>query len=116
MMDPDPSKAVLYRGGRSFDRRVGNNLLHPNGYEDPSQPLFQQCFKTMETGILYLGLKFWTQFTTTWDETAPITRGTPNSRQRSGPELLWDSTRLEKRFKFHRKLDRANPDFVYPEI
>ena len=118
VMDPDPAKATLYRGIRSFDRQPGNNLLHPSEYDDPSRPLFQQCFKPVETGILHVGLRFWTQFTTTWDDAAPITRTTANSKAKSGPEVLWDSTRREeKRFKFHRRnFDRTNPDFVYPEI
>lgn len=118
MMDPDPAKATLYRGVRMFDRQLGANLLHANEYEDTTRPLFTQCFKPVETGILYVGFKFWTQYTTTWDEAAPITKTAPNSKQRSGPELVWDSTRSgEKRFKFYRRgYDRANPDFVYPEI
>lgn len=118
MMDPDPAKAVLHRGQRSFNRQVGNNLLHPIDYEDGARPLFKDNFRPVEDGILYVGFKFWTQFTTTWDETVPITRVAPNSKQKSGAETLWDSTRhLEKRFKFHKRgYDRTNLDFVYPEI
>ena len=116
MMDPDPAKATLYRGVRFFDRQLSNNLLKPSNYEDPAQPLFAQCFKPVESGILYIGFKFWTQFTTTWDDTVPLMRTAAASRHASGPEVKWDSTRQDKLFWFHRRLDRANPDFVYPAI
>jgi len=117
-MDPDPAKAVLYRGVRSFDRQLGNNLLNPSNYEAVTQPLHVQCFKPVESGILHVGYRFWTQWTTSWDEATPIVKVSANSRQPSGPETIWDSTRrLEKRFKFSRRMfDRTNPDFVYPEI
>jgi len=116
MMDPDPAKATLYRGQRSFDRQVGGNLLHPSEYDDVSRPLFAQCFRPVETGILHVGFKFWTQYTTTWDESVPLTHVAPNSKAKSGPQLIWDSSRVDKRFKLHRTLDRSNLDFVYPEI
>jgi hypothetical protein len=118
LLDPDPAKTTLYRGLRLFDRQPTNTLLRPSDYDDPTKPLFGQCFKPVESGILHVGFRFWTQYTTTWDESAPITKTPANSRARSGPETCWDSTRREvKDFKFHRRnFDRANPDFVYPEI
>ncbi|HXX95151.1 MAG TPA: hypothetical protein VEN81_16125 [Planctomycetota bacterium] len=118
VMDPDPAKATLYRGVRIFDRQTTGTLLRATDWDDPTKPLFGQCFKPVESGILYVGFKFWTQYTTTWDETAPITKTMANSKARSGPEIQWDSTRRElKEFKFHRgRFDRTNPDFVYPEI
>jgi hypothetical protein len=111
-MDPDPAKPILYRALRPFDRNTTNNLLRP-----PSDDL-PPASKAVETGILYVGFRFWTQYTTTWDETVPIIHTRPNSRNKSGPELHWDSTRHEdRRFHFHRrKFDRTDPDFVYPEI
>ena len=40
------------------------------------------------------------------------------SKQQSGPEKRWDSTRRDDRnFYFYRKSsDLRNPDFVYPEV
>src|SRR6185295_11281570 len=40
------------------------------------------------------------------------------SKQQSGPEKRWDSTRRDDRnFYFHRRgTDLRNPDFVYPEV
>jgi hypothetical protein len=115
VMHPDPAKATLYRGLRSFDRQPANNLLRAT---EPTDPEANPAFRPLESGVLYVGFRFWTQYTTTWEEGVPITKVSSNSKQRSGPETLWDSTRHEeKRFKFHRRgFDRTNPDFVYPEI
>jgi hypothetical protein len=48
----------------------------------------------------------------------PVTKLKPNSRERSGPEDRWDSTRrADPDFYFHRaQTDLQTPDFVYPEI
>jgi hypothetical protein len=116
VLDPDPAKSILWRGQRYFDRQPTENLLRPADYDDPSRPLFTQCFRPVETGILHVGFKFWTQYTTTWDESVPITHVMAGSKQKSGPETIWDSTRIDKRFKLHRNLDRTNIDFVYPQI
>jgi hypothetical protein len=117
VLDPDPAKAVLHRGTRGFDRRARGTLLRAVEYERPGDALFASCFTPVESGILYVGFDFWTQFTTTWDD-APLQKTGPASRQRVGPERRWDSTRREDdKFFFHRRrFDRTNPDFVYPEI
>ncbi len=113
-MDPDPGKNILWRAVRFFDREPGPSLLRTTGY-DRQMP---EVFKPVEKGVLYVGFRFWTQYTTTWDEKIPIRQTGPNSRAGSGPEFRWDSTRQkDKAFHFHRKeYDRTDPDFVYPEI
>ncbi len=118
LMDHDPAKNVLWRGVRWFDRRTEGTLLRPADTDAASDPLFKAAFRPLETGVLHVEFKFWTQFTTTWDEKARIQKLAPNSKQQSGPETRWDSTRRTIRpFHFHRpKADRGNPDFVYPEI
>lgn len=117
VLDPEPEKAVLYRGTRGFDRRLTGTLLRAVEYERSSDTLFQTCFTPVETGVLYVGYDFWTQFTTTWDD-APLQKAAANSKQKVGAETRWDSTRREDdKFYFHRRrFDRTNPDFVYPEI
>ncbi|HEV3029965.1 MAG TPA: prepilin-type N-terminal cleavage/methylation domain-containing protein [Planctomycetota bacterium] len=119
VLDPDPSKNILYRGIRGFDRQKSGSLLNPIEYSSRSDPVFTSNFTPVEYGILYVGYKFWTQFTTTWDETVEI-RETVKGRakQSSGPEKHWDSTRRDDRnFHFYRKRnDLKDPDFVYPEI
>jgi len=113
-MDPDPEKNILWRGIRGFDRETGPTLLRTTGY-DRQIPV---TFRPVEKGVLYVGFRFWTQYTTTWEERFGIQQVGPGSRKGSGPEVRWDSTRQrEKAFYFHKKeYDRSNPDFVYPEI
>ncbi len=119
VLDPDPEKNILYRGIRGFDRRRTGTLLNPVEYSSVTDPLFTGSFTPVEYGILYVGYKFWTQFTTTWDERVPV-RSTVKgrSKQECGPEKRWDSTRKDDRnFYFYRKsTDLKDPDFVYPQI
>lgn len=117
VLDPDPGKAVLHRGTRPFDRRLTGTLLRAVEYERSSDTLFLSSFTPVETGVLYVGYDFWTQYTTTWDD-APLQKTAANSKQRVGPERRWDSTRTQDdKFYLHRRrFDRTNPDFVYPEI
>ena len=118
VLDPDPAVHVLYRGIRGFDRKKAETLLNPVEYSSKTDTLFMGCFTQVETGILYVDFRFWTQFTTTWDDNVAVQRtGRGGGRQQSGPEKRWDSTRRDSSFYFHRKsTDLRNPDFVYPEI
>lgn len=119
VMDPDPERAVLWRGVRAFDRQPGaSSLLRPPPHYDRTAGEFRSRFMPVESGVLWVGYRFWTQFTTTWDDSVPVRRVGPRSRQPSGPEKRWDSWRRDdKEFFFHRRtFDPANPDFVYPEI
>jgi hypothetical protein len=118
VLHPDPAKAQLCRGARGFDRRRTGTLLRPVEYQSDKDPLYEQCFQTVENGILYVGYHFWTQYTTTWDDSAPLERARPGSKKAVGPETHWDSTRRqdEKFFLHRRRYEPDNPDFVYPEI
>ncbi len=108
----------LWRGVRSFDRRKSGTLLNPLEYARESDTMFGKHFRKVESGILYVGYRFWTQYTTTWDDSVAVARVKPGSTQKSGPETRWDSTRVADRdFYFNRtKQDLRTPDFVYPEI
>jgi hypothetical protein len=119
VMDPDPNKNILYRGVRGFDRRKSGTLLNPIEYSSATDTLFTSAFTPVEFGVLHVGFKFWTQFTTTWDDSVPIREvAKGRAKQSSGPEKRWDSTRKDDRsFHFYRKSnDLRDPDFVYPEI
>jgi len=118
VMDPDPAKAVLWRAVRGYDRKGTNSLLRPPLHYAVNDPFFETSFGSVESGVLWVGYKFWTQYTTTWDDSEKIQKVGPASKQRSGPEKRWDSTRREdKGFYFYRRhFDSTNPDFVYPEI
>lgn len=119
VLDPDPNKNILHRGVRGFDRRRSGTLLNPIEYSSATDSLFTGAFTAIEFGVLYVGFKYWTQFTTTWDETVPIREAAKGrAKQSSGPEKRWDSTRKDDRsFHFYRRSnDLKDPDFVYPEI
>lgn len=119
VLDPDPAKNILYRGVRGFERRRTGTLLNPIEYSSATDSLFTGSFTPIEFGVLHVGYKFWTQFTTTWDDTVPIREvAKGRAKQSSGPEKRWDSTRRDDRnFHFYRsRTDYRDPDFVYPEI
>lgn len=118
VMDPDPLKNNLYRGVRAFDRRKTGTLFNPIEYASATDDLFKSSFTQVESGILYVGFRFWTQYTTTWDESVPVRKVTgPRGKESCGPEKRWDSTRADRSFYFYRRSgDLKNQDFVYPEI
>lgn len=119
VLDPNPEVNILHRGVRPFDRKKSESLLNPILYSSSTDSMFTQSFTKAEVGVLYVGYKFWTQFTTTWDETVPIREAAKGrAKQPSGPEQRWDSTRsTDRNFHFYRKSnDIKDPDFVYPEI
>jgi hypothetical protein len=118
VLDPDGDVNLLHRGIRGFDRRKTETLLNPVEYSSSTDALFKACFTQVESGILYVDYRFWTQFTTTWDDNVAIHRNVRSqARSQSGPEKRWDSTRRDSNFTFHRAVkDVKNPDFVYPEI
>lgn len=119
VMHPDPERPnVLCRGVKRFNRTRTGTLLNAVEYQNAGDALFDSCFTEVESGVLYVGYRFWTQYTTTWDDGVRIQKRGPTSRQPSGPETRWDSTRMkdEKFYFYRRRFDINNPDFVYPEI
>ncbi|MHC5054316.1 MAG: PulJ/GspJ family protein [Planctomycetota bacterium] len=86
-----------------------------------------QAGEVMAANCLYLGFRFWSQYTTTWNE--PTGASTPR-RVRPWPETVWDSTRgagvvdtvdpsgRDRLFSLARgPLSFAEPfDDVFPEI
>lgn len=88
--DPDPSAHRLYRG--QFDFNTDPKLLPDKQWSDVNW-IRNQCSLLME-GVLYLGLRFWSQDTLAWNP----------AQGEQGPEPRWDSTRfLDKAFAFKRR-------------
>lgn len=144
VMDSDGTKNTLYRAIRYFDRRTEYTLLRDQDIARTNAKFFQDYATPLEKGVLFLGFKFWTQDTVTWN--AQTTRyftcsfaphrpmvqlsapgkcsicGKPAVEklvtEAESPSLIWDSTRkVEQTFRYHkRRQDRTDPDFVYPEI
>lgn len=138
VMDPCPAVNALYRGVRYFDRDRRGSLFDngvaalmgvtlqsdhscprcgkPAGSGPPAPGL--RHFSLVDDGVLYLGFKFWTQFTNTWDDGVRTITQRRRGSQPSGPQIFWDSTRADvTRFVFHRRVVHLeDPDFAYPEI
>lgn len=83
-LDPRPGAAVLWRGVRSPIGGRSTLFDDANLYrraEDGSLSL--ERARPLAAGVLYLGYKFWSQDTETWDE----------MDEEKGPWLEWNSTR-----------------------
>ena len=69
LMGGPPEKLVPLRCVRYFDRRTGESLLNAQDIDDPSSRFVQTNAQVIDDGLLYLGFRYWTQYTTTWFET-----------------------------------------------
>ncbi|MCC6738811.1 MAG: hypothetical protein IT452_07170 [Planctomycetia bacterium] len=79
--DPDGGSGKLYRGQFSFNNDYGLKMpLDVFGRPD----WIAQNVQLLADGVIYLGLRFWSQRTVTWNPA--------NGEQ--GPEVRWDSTRF----------------------
>lgn len=142
--DSDPAKNLLYRAVRYFDRRKDYTLLRDQDIQKTGSEWFQRYATVLERGVLYLGFRFWTQDTQTWQPQGSRVHTCSVERHRGlvqlaspgkcpvcqrptvertvqlseSPSDLWDSTRrLEPSFRLHKTTQARNdPDFVYPEI
>jgi len=87
VMDPDPASNIMYRGVRSPVGGEGSLFRDEN--LNTRKKIMERCYPVAD-GVLYLGFRFWTQYTTTWDLHVFLsdTLGSP-----CGPEVIWDSTR-----------------------
>ncbi|MBI2901928.1 MAG: prepilin-type N-terminal cleavage/methylation domain-containing protein [Planctomycetes bacterium] len=141
--DSDPTKNLVYRAIRYFDRRVDYTLLRDEDVQRTGADWFKRHAAVLERGILYLGFRFWTQESETWFPagTRVHTCGTEAHRplvqlsapgtcpvcarptvervvqEREDSSDVWDSTRVsDAGFRYRKRKDRLDPDFVYPEI
>ncbi|MBI4585235.1 MAG: hypothetical protein HY717_14575 [Planctomycetes bacterium] len=114
-MGPDPKAREVLRGVRSPIGEAGSIFIDGNIEVDPKDeaakgkagteaaegaareekgaphPLLQAA-QPLAGEILYLGFRFWTPATNTWDPAYPPLAA-PKEGQRSGATEIWDSTR-----------------------
>ena len=91
--------AVLWRGVRSPIGPPGSLFAEQDAYElaltaaeaasDPDRPALLRPFAR---DVIHLGLRFWSQYTTSWSLAHPCRREL-FEREQSGPLEYWDSTR-----------------------
>ncbi len=93
--EPDSKSSRLCRG--VFPLTDAPAFPGPEAIVQSKDLVGKDCY-VLAQGVLYFGLKFWTQHTNTWDTTCPP-KIRKNQSEQIGPELRWDSTRrLDKDF------------------
>jgi hypothetical protein len=144
--DPRPDSQILWRGVRtpiggagslfhdrtvegepSFFGRAGTKTTPgaPGGDESYAGVPFRRAARPIADGVLFLGFTFWGPTTNTWAPTAvPLRR--PRAGERSGPLLVWDSTRAildmpagsKEEFAFQAREDSLNDasDDLFPAM
>ena len=128
VLNPEGKPTGLYRGVRYFDRNaVDATILEEKAIEDTKSAAWAKNFQMLDSGVLWIGYKFWTKYTTTWDTQYPLKQAprllkqqdtTRDATLKVGPHVAWDSSRgriLEFKL-FYKQLPEDDPDFVYPEI
>jgi len=131
LLNPEGKPTGLYRGVRYFNRgAIDATLLEEKPLEDTKSLAWNRTFTLLDSGVLWVGYRFWTKYTNTWDTQYPVKQVSPLLKQqdtkkdavadksRVGPHLAWDSSRgriLEFKL-FYKQLPPDDPDFAYPEI
>ncbi|HEU4338681.1 MAG TPA: hypothetical protein VFS19_01320 [Planctomycetota bacterium] len=131
VLNPENKPKGLYRGVRYFDRNaIDATLLEEKTIEDTKSAAWGRAFNLLDSGVLWVGYRFWTKYTTTWDTAYPVRQAgrllkqqdtkkdSVPDKSRVGPHLVWDSSRgriLDFRV-FYKQLPEDDPDFAYPEI
>ncbi|HTF56756.1 MAG TPA: prepilin-type N-terminal cleavage/methylation domain-containing protein [Planctomycetota bacterium] len=131
LLNPAGQPTGLYRGVRYFDRAtVDSSILEARVLEDTKSAAWGRHFTMLDSGVLWIGYRFWTKYTTTWDIRFPVKQVPRLMKQvdtkkeetqdkiRVGPHDAWDSSRGRiSAFKlFYKELPQDDPDFAYPEI
>jgi len=129
LLNPEGKPTGLYRGVRYFDRNaIDATLLESKTIEDTKSAAWGRNFNLLDSGVLWVGYRFWTKYTNTWDTQYPVKEVTRLIKQvdtkkdnlpvKVGPHLAWDSSRGRiQDFKlFYKQLEDDDPDFAYPEI
>jgi len=131
LLNPEGKPTGLYRGTRYFDRNaIDATLLEEKTLEDTKSQAWGRHFSLLDSGVLWIGYRFWTKYTTTWDTQYPVKQAPRLMKQqdtkkdaapdkaRVGPHLAWDSSRgrINEFRLFYKQLPEDDPDFMYPEI
>ena len=87
-LDPDPDSTTLWRGVRSPPGGAGS-LMAP----DWDSSWVEESCRELASGVLHLEFRFWTQYTSTWEEDDFPYPFPHDDERRSGPAFIWDSTR-----------------------
>jgi hypothetical protein len=131
LLNPEGKPTGLYRGVRYFDRNsLDATLLDQKAIEETKTAAWGRTFTLLDSGVLWIGYRFWTKYTTTWDTQYPVRQAARLIKQqdtkkdsvpdksRVGPHLAWDSSRgrITDFRIFYKQLPDDDPDFAYPEI
>lgn len=128
VLNPENKPTGLYRGVRYFDRNaLDATLLEEKTIEDTKSMAWGRAFNLIDSGVLWIGYRFWTKYTTTWDTQFPVKQVARLMKQQDtrrelttkvGPHLYWDSSRgrITDFRVFYKQLAEDDPDFAYPEI
>jgi type II secretory pathway pseudopilin PulG len=103
----DEKDCILWRASKPFTRLSGSSFFNKSPAE--------KYLKKVEEGVVHLHFLFWTQNTNTWDTKYKPRRKL--ARGKSGPSLVWDSTRVKvKNFIYFYKQKGLTdyPSPVYP--
>jgi hypothetical protein len=68
LMGGTVEKPVPLRCVRYFDRRTNESLLNAEDIVDPTGRFIQTNAQVVDDGLLYLGFRYWSQYSTTWLE------------------------------------------------
>jgi type II secretory pathway pseudopilin PulG len=130
-LNPEGRPSGLYRGVRYFDRNDADaTLLEGRTIQNTKSPNWNRAFSLVDSGVLWIGYRFWTKYTNTWDAQFPVKQGPRQIKQqdtkkesvdgkgRIGPHQFWDSSRgkITEFRLFYKQLEADDPDFAYPEI
>ncbi len=69
LMGGSPDRPIPLRCVRYFDRRTNESLLNSEDIADPASRFVQTNSQVVDDGLLYIGFRYWSQYTTTWFET-----------------------------------------------
>ena len=110
---------VLYRGVKAPIGPPGSLFADQDPYELPAGPAAEAESDTSRPAllrpfareVLHFGLRFWTQYTTTWSLSWPC-RKDLDQREESGPLEYWDSTRGMLEFPLETRDERRFATFL----
>lgn len=114
----DPESRTLWRAEQPFERTATTSFFESRNL-DLKSARFKAAAAALDTGVVHVELRFWTQLSNTWNPRFKPTYSS-HKKEDSGPSLIWDSTRTQLTAFFARTQkppglhDPAN--YVLPEF